>query len=632
VTDLTQTPVDAEVNAQWALHGKRLDRQGYRVLACSTGKVRRPEFEKEAIGRFSPGTPGTLPQVTVSYLQPATQPGASYLALATHEYADEINSDDDQQPRYDDDGRRIMVTSYFCVPYDPLAKGSVSYQSMYQELGPIRLAPQDGPPIPVELTRQPTVTHAIDDLAVHSAALLVTGRPVCVLGAQDTTVADRLAFVDTVMALLPYGLRSRMTAATWTRPTYRDHRFRLFFSDAARATDPPDHILDWRDPAQAPPFTPADNYAAEYLLWLKDTVSRPTAELAKLTDPIGFSRHDILAFLDRIGVASQDSPELNHSATGQDVLHARPARQTGTAAGTGAGEKILRDCARHAQAGSEYLIGSDIQRLNSMVNSGDGAGERARYREIIKETGLLQLTETLGTTAGRLYEQLFRVAFTVPLDYEAYCQVEDCLKRPPTHPALLRAIDGVGMADPRVAAIVCWQLKNTDPERPGTWCSSELEAVELIRLLADKWERPPHARIVCDVILDHLNGMRSRTDANTIRSQLLQQGFLAEALKANGVGDDQYQVTRLHEFLERAYPDGLSRPEIEQVLTCCAPRLPTPALLGAVVLHLSDDADLPKAYMTYAYDSISQGGFARATTSRMLETLSSPYSRNTDEL
>ena len=78
------------------------------------------------------------------------------------------------------------------------------------------------------------------------APLLLTGRPVCVLGAEGTSHLERLEFIDTVMGLLPYGFRSRMTAATWTRATNRNHRFRLYFSSAPRA-DEPDQVVIWNE-------------------------------------------------------------------------------------------------------------------------------------------------------------------------------------------------------------------------------------------------------------------------------------------------------------------------------------------------------------------------------------------------
>jgi hypothetical protein len=65
---------------------------------------------------------------------------------------------------------------------------------------------------------------AIRYSAMRTAALVLTRRPVCVLGAREASVDDRLQFIDTVMAMLPYGIRTRMSAATWTRATFRGHK------------------------------------------------------------------------------------------------------------------------------------------------------------------------------------------------------------------------------------------------------------------------------------------------------------------------------------------------------------------------------------------------------------------------
>jgi hypothetical protein len=100
-------------------------------------------------------------------------------------------------------------------------------------------------------------------------------------------VAGRLGFIDTVMSLLPYGFRAKMTAATWTRATYRDHRFRLFFSDAPRGSERRDHVVSWDHPETAV-ITPQDGAAHEYLTWLEDTLIEPMARLNRLTEARGF--------------------------------------------------------------------------------------------------------------------------------------------------------------------------------------------------------------------------------------------------------------------------------------------------------------------------------------------------------
>lgn len=605
------------VEAEWALHGKRLDRQGYRVLARSTGELSAQNFE-EAISRFSPGTPGELPQVTVSYLQEATKTGGSYyLALTTHQYADQLYGDDEQL-RYDDDGRRIMVSSYLCVPYHQLAAGSVSYQSMYRALDGNPLPLEDGPPLPIALATRGPIAPPVDDLPLAAAALLLTGRPVCVLvGVEQTSLDERLQFIDAVMALLPYGLRSRMAAATWTRPTNARHRFRLFFSDVPRSVEPPDHVLHWGRPETMPRLDKASSYALEYRKWLADKVSQPTAELARLTGPLKFDRNQILRMLDEIGVASQDDRSRNYSALGQDLLHARFSSGTGTSNPRGRAERILRDCAMHARAADQRLIRSDIVALKNMAKGKFPDEDRARFREIIHETGLLQHSDELGGDAGKLYAPLLQVAFSAPntpFRYEGYCQVEDCLAELPPHPALLRAIDGARLADTRLSAIVYWYLREADPKKLAIWYRRHADPGELIDLLATSWSRPRHAQAVCEVTLRYLH--EQRPDAQQIRARLRQQGFLAAALAANDVGHEQYQINALYRFLQAAYPNALDQPSIRQILIG-KDRPPTPPLLAAVLLRLEglpDEQRVAHANLAgemYVQSSITQAGFAR---------------------
>ena len=255
----------------------------------------------EAIGRFSMGTPETLPnalpQVTISYLR--SRDRSSHLALAIHRLASDAHPDG-QLTATDDDGRPVVTTSYYCVRYDPVAERAVSYRDMYEAFAAVPLRPANGPVLSVEMTAA-TDPGAIDSLAVQAAALLLTGRPVCVLGAalQTTSMTDRLAFIDTVMSLLPYGFRARMTAATWTRATNQNHRFRLFFSGARRDAKDPDNVVYWGHPEQTI-IDRSDTYAHDYFSWL---TTGPATEklslLAGLTQPRSLANPpDVLEALD----------------------------------------------------------------------------------------------------------------------------------------------------------------------------------------------------------------------------------------------------------------------------------------------------------------------------------------------
>lgn len=273
------TGVVTVVDVQWALYGKDAGASGDRVLACSAGDLAMVNFA-DAISRFQLGALHRLPQVSVSYAQPV-KPGSGYLALAIHKPAD------DGQVALDEDGRPVTYTNYFCLPYGPLAAGGVTYQAVHEAVQDLRLPAANGATLRVTIAARPWPPPVIDPLALRVAALLLTGRSVCVLRAQHVPVAGRLGFIDTVMSLLPYGFRAKMTAATWTRATYRDHRFRLFFSDAPRGSERPDHVVSWDHPETAV-ITPQDGVAHEYLTWLEDTLIEPMARLNRLTEARGF--------------------------------------------------------------------------------------------------------------------------------------------------------------------------------------------------------------------------------------------------------------------------------------------------------------------------------------------------------
>ena len=174
----------------------------------------------------------------------------------------------------DNQGRPTAYTSYFCLPYQRLASAAIGYLAMYEALRAVTLTVADGPPIEVPIVDAASRIPGADDLAVRVAPLLLTGQPVCVLGAEGTSMLERLQFIDAVMDLLPYGFRSRMSAATLTRATHRNHRFRLFFSSTPRA-DEPGYMVAWGDDPGLIPIP--GGQAGEYFDWLRTTSARSPA-------------------------------------------------------------------------------------------------------------------------------------------------------------------------------------------------------------------------------------------------------------------------------------------------------------------------------------------------------------------
>lgn len=288
----------AEIDAQWALYGKKANSEAYHILSSSTGALSRANFE-DALSRFQLGELDTLPQVSVSYARLGGQDGDGYLSLAITEFAAH-----GRRTVRDRRGRQITYTSYFCLPYRPLAERAIGYVRTYEALRGVALPETGGPPLRVALAAPTVRMLAIDPLAMRVAALLLTGRPVCVLGAEVASTDERLCFIDAVMDLLPYGLRAKMAAATWTRATHSGHRFRMFFSSAPRLGSQPDHVVIWGEPDRVPI---PDGPSTEYLTWLEHNVG-PFARLAGLTSEMGFGPKDTLQVLERALSGSASLP------------------------------------------------------------------------------------------------------------------------------------------------------------------------------------------------------------------------------------------------------------------------------------------------------------------------------------
>jgi len=291
-----------ETDVQWALHGKNARSEGYRILACSAGALSMANFT-DAISRFQLGAVDQLPQVAVSWARLSDQPGVGYLALAIDEFAA-----GGRRAARDRQGRPITYTSYFCLPYRPLAERAIGYLSMYKALRAVTLPETDGRPLRVTFTAPASRILIIDPLAMRVAALLLTGQSICVLGAEAASTIERLRFIDTVMGFLPYGLRARMAAATWTRATHGSHKFRLFFSSAPRLGSQPDHVVTWGEPDRV---AIPDGPPAEYLGWLEETVA-PLARLTEATPEMRFGPKTGLQALE----LALFSPDLSSALAG----------------------------------------------------------------------------------------------------------------------------------------------------------------------------------------------------------------------------------------------------------------------------------------------------------------------------
>jgi hypothetical protein len=235
-------------------------------------------------------------------------------------------------------------------------------------------------------------------------------------------------------------------------------------------------------------------------------------------------------------------------------------------------------------------------------------GRRKRYREQIREYGLLLPHETIGARQKDLYGALLAVAFGRPLTYTGYCRVEECLDGVPDehlHPALLHAIkDGEMAFETKALVLYLTRQERSEKELNKWYGSGELDPILLVHWLAKDWSRPHHARVICDLTLDFLLKAPTRYDQGSLRSALRQHGFLAHALQVRHPDKEQYQISVLHRFLRAIYSGTPGRQAVGQILAGTS-HPPTPALLAAVVMNLSTAEAVQFALEAYVHGSLT---------------------------
>ena len=221
------------VRAGWALWSKQAGTSSdYSVIASSRESFDKAAFT-EIITRFAVGTPdstatgpGALPWVTLSWVG---VDATLHLGIAVTDRTDQV----------DGVGRPITQTSYYCVPYAPLAaaaakhKAPVSYAALLTAVAERPLPPRDDGPItlklePVSTERLASLIHGFGEHAVASTSALLLSGPVGVIGADGASLRERLDFIDAAASLLPHGYRTKFSAATWSQGGTRQ-RVRLTF-------------------------------------------------------------------------------------------------------------------------------------------------------------------------------------------------------------------------------------------------------------------------------------------------------------------------------------------------------------------------------------------------------------------
>ena len=580
------------VTAEWALWGKDVRDLEYRLLGCSEGHVGAAAFV-EQITSISPGSAETWPQVTVSGF--VLHGAAGYVALAIH---------DTGQGRYNAVGRGIVYTRYFCVPYPELEAGHVTYRDMYHAFDSFWPEPADRAVRPFRLTGagqpppMPLLAPAQRILARRVAALLLTSRKVCVLGADGVDTRERLAFLDGVMALLPYGMRSALSGATWASSTAYDLKLRLFFADARRGGN--DHVVFWHQPEGGPIGHP---YADQYLEWLTEGVTEPENRLAAVTEPMGFEPPEVAMMLERLDVSYARPPSSAVAVTVDD-----PARRV---------VGVLRECGDRLRGGNPNFISAELERLRGCFAFPASPQAREIYQQVIASEGLLRPHRSIDKhRQEELYRLLLGLAFGSPLNYHGYCAVEACLGEQP-HKQLLQAMHPSHMPDLRARMLAAKALGGAELKR----LRAELPAHPdlLLAAVADEDVRPDHARCLCELAIPLLSDCPDRV---RLVQALQVHAYLAPTLRRLYTPDAQQQYDWLRRVLRAAHGGSLGRRDIPAIMGLPS-QIPSIALYAALV-ELADPTDTPVAGYEFLATAIATSRLAPHTKEWLLRTLPQP--------
>lgn len=629
-----------QVTVEWARLGKEAHDPGYRLLECSDGAIRSKNFE-DVLTRYSPGTLEKLPQVTISWLLDSNKQ-RYYVAIAIY--------DEPEQGQYDVSGREFVPTRYFCVPFSELAAGSVSYQAMYEQFQGLRLPRPSRDPIETELPESQSAGPAAD-LAMRVAALLLTLKPVCILGADHVELAQRLQFIDTVASLLPYGIRSNLSASTWASSTYTRHKLRLFFASADRRAAKPDHVVIWGPPVNTPI---GHGYADEYIKRLRSGAVQP-AQLAQDKELMGFTPKDILKMLERFEQRTiqqqvggdepfdAEQPTIQRPVGSDEPVHAeqRTIEQRiddggslvpGGSAAEMSVEELLSSC-NYALNGDPYMLESGIGRLQQHLH-GWIPEKQWRLAHVITQQRLLRPDSAIDEPLlCQFYGVLLQLLFTAPLSYQSYCRVEmyaGYSDGQRLHAALARAMLDIGMKGP--ARLLVLNSLGDEKVIKAALLKYPISPAESVAMVADRTLTPICARIVCEIaVLNlHICDQRSKADRQAFRDAL-HHYHLVSVLQQRHADDPEYQLALLSEMLQFAYHGELDEPAVQGVFGNIA-AAPTDALLGAT-LRMVRSKDVVAVTRNFAFGRIASAGFLENTdrelTTKLLENANSAASVTT---
>ncbi|MGJ6964286.1 hypothetical protein ACSDR0_20470 [Streptosporangium sp. G11] len=520
---------------EWAVGGK-LPGSGddYKILACSQGLLSRYDFE-EIRTVYTIGTPEELPQIMIAWVGSGDD---AHLVLAIQNWSDE----EDRRRR------RIARTHYFCVPYARVTQPPlpVSYEDLHQALAVCPLPTDRQLVVSVPTLDSDAVAARIDGTVMCTAALLMTGQHVCVVGGEAVSTVERLRFIDTVAALLPYGMRARLTASTWASST-ADHKIRLAFSQHVPARTYP---IAWGQLAEIPPH---EEDARGYLTLLARHAldADLVAWLASRTEPLTFGKNGRSRALDLLR-GFKPSPVL--------ALMPAPAQAPARAPAREPVEGLLTECADALERGGTAEIRDVLDRLDGVVASRGltiSDDERARYQKIIRDRQLLLPKDGLPEELEAFLHEVIRMAGYGLAATSAQMDGVTQEVAPPAR-ASATAIVRRSPPDPVASMKTAYELGREELEE----MLKPLQTRELVAVAARQPYDMRVVKIACDELVRRGNG---HAEDPEIAEVLREHRYLTDAISALHPAGDRAQFDWSCDLLRAAYGQEFHLKQFEEV-------------------------------------------------------------------
>ncbi|WP_157546434.1 hypothetical protein [Hamadaea tsunoensis] len=203
------------VAVRWALRGKpQGSADDYQIMACDAGAAARSTYAARISDMVradpssaSEGRVDALPWLLVGPWEAENRVSAAIVYWPDADYRDGV-------------GRPVMFTRYLDVPWPDLAAAGADLAGLYTALATL---PADGSRAAQVTLSEPdpagmlATVEALDPIWLAGVAAALLDGPVRIVpDARRQTAEDRLQVLDAVATLLPYGLRARLSAGTWS--------------------------------------------------------------------------------------------------------------------------------------------------------------------------------------------------------------------------------------------------------------------------------------------------------------------------------------------------------------------------------------------------------------------------------